>query len=272
MFRKMTGMIMMFLAAMIMFSVTGWTEQTGLPNGLRVATEAQAYGKYAVGEGDCYVDKALEMGGTFYMPTIVHETWVNPLAVDSNTIRSVAIATATLQGVTTTWTEAMQRCTQWDVPRTLAFRVYCKDVVGTDMVATSATITSTLKLIGYDTQGSSATETITSTCCCNSFTGNIAWAKVTDYEITYAPSATTATGVDVAYGTMYFVIGTGAKLGLSRQLEASTDVIAVNEGGTGIYTSNTSLTVSATYDTVDFVTDPTSSASYQVWYWNRRNR
>lgn len=84
---------------------------------------------------------------------------------------------------------------------------------------------------------------------------NEAWAHIDSITVDSVTGGAAADKID---------IGWGKKFGLGNSIDASSDVIKVNEDNDDSGVSD--ATLSTTYNTIQFETDPDAAHDYQVWY------
>jgi hypothetical protein len=84
---------------------------------------------------------------------------------------------------------------------------------------------------------------------------NEAWSEIDSITIDSVSGAGAGDTID---------IGWGKKFGLSNAISADSDIIKVNEDYDDADVDD--LTISTTYNTVQFETDPNATHDYQVWY------
>ena len=174
----------------------------------------------------------------------MHESWTNPPAASSKAVSTVLITTATCPaGV---YTLNMTNITQHFPARTIG--------VSFD---TDTESTATVTFSGYNAKGDAVSESVTCVL------GKINYTSNAFSVIDTSPTVTFSAGTAAA--TLWFNVATGVKLGLCANIDAIADVYLIKENATGIRYNNSSVTVDATYDTVDFVTDPAGN-SIEIWY------
>ena len=159
---------------------------------------------------------------------------------------SVNIATTTLVAGTSAYYAA--NFTQVDYPRTISVTV--------SSAAAGATLVGTISIVGIDSTGAACTESVTLSTSATA-TSNYAFAYLTSITI----SVTSITGGS-GYASMEIAFGIGAKLGLPASINAATDVYVIIENGVSL---SVSAQANATYNTIDFASDPDASKDYQVW-------
>lgn len=219
---------------------------------------------------DAYLNDATIDNATISNPVItnvitIHDSWNAPIAASTWVVAGVLgidISTMALSGAGTTFAETY--LTQWDVPRNL----------GASFVVNKSTnwCYGTATWTGYDAKGVAISEVSIASSTTVNYT-NHAFARVTSVVIKLTATSLDYNGVLSPSGGMSQIdlnLATGVKLGLSGNLVATTDVIAVVENGTGIAHPSIAALFDATYDTYDPSTDP--AATYrECWYKSDSN-
>jgi len=181
------------------------------------------------------------------------DTWVDLPATSSATIlATTSISTATLVASGTSYTLAAADYTDVIFPRNLIVDVYF--AVGEP----TAVVTGNLVVTGYNQLGKSVSETIAIST--NSAAGVIAWSTVTNLEFTDVTATNTL-------GDASLSVGVGTKIGLSNNIQNSADILKCIENGA----TSTTYTLSTTYETIDFASDPNGTRDYFLYYTNRTN-
>jgi len=143
-------------------------------------------------------------------------------------------------------TGALEGISQPDYPRNLVLTITDAD---TSLTALQVTITGTLA-----TGETEQTEVFTETGA-GSHDLNKAWAHIDSITVDSVSGGAAADKLDV---------GWGKKFGLGNAIDDDDDIIKVNIDEDDSPVS--SQTISTTYDTIQFTTDPNAAHDYQVWY------
>lgn len=200
--------------------------------------------------GDLNVTGALSVTGQLSNTTrgllTVHETWMDMVAVDSNTyMTDVAVDTATLGGMTTSF-YAASFLVQPVHPRTLSF-------VLTDSGSNS---TGTITVYGVNGNGDITSESL-------SF--NAANTGLYLYSSNAYVALSTITLTYTAFGGVNsekFWVGVSSGIGLANDLAAAADLIQAVEAGADATTG----TLNTTYDTYLPASAPNGTRDYELWY------
>lgn len=181
------------------------------------------------------------------------DTWVDLPATSTATIlATTSISTATLVASGTSYTLAAADYTDVIFPRNLIVDVYF--AVG----ESTSVVTGNLIITGYNQLGKSMSETIAIST--TAATGVVAWSTVTNLEFTDVTATSTS-------GDASLSVGVGTKIGLSNNIQNSGDILKCIEDGA----TSTTYTLSTTYETTDFASDPDGSKDYYIYYTNRTN-
>ena len=183
----------------------------------------------------------------------VREQLIDYAAASATNIVDSDVSTATLVLGATSWTVGDTRVTNILEPRNVT-----ADVDFSRAEATT-TVTGTLVVTGTNAQGTSTTDTLTIST--NAATGVVAFSQITSvaWTITAISGGDTATG-STDDGNLE--VGSGNVIGLANGITAAADVYKVIEDGADIST----YTANATYNTIDFATDPDASNDYVIYY------
>lgn len=179
---------------------------------------------------------------------VCHETFLDPIAVDSNTFLSaIDVTTVTLAAMTTTYGTA-DFTIQPIHPRNISFVLYDS---GSDS-------TGTVTITGTNANGDTATETLAfngTTDAGGAVVSTNAYANLTSIQITY-------TGYGAA-NTEKFWVGTSTGIGLANDVYKSANVFKVVENGVNVASG---YTINPTYDTYLPASAPDATKDFSVWY------
>lgn len=177
---------------------------------------------------------------------IVHESFIDPIAVDSNTFLSAVNITSTTLGAQTTMYVVRDFLVQPPEPRNIAF------------IVSGPASTGTVAINGVTGNGDTVTDTLAFNVntTSKSVVSNYAFLQLSSVTLTY-----TAYG-DV--GTKTFWVGVSSGIGLSNDITSSADVLRATESAAAA-----AGTIDATYDTYLPATAPNGTADIQIWYRER---
>lgn len=233
--------IVIALIAPLVFGSIALAEPTrfGSDNGVVIGGQSDQ-GTVTVGAGQLFVTNP-----TLNAPVI----YLAPATASATAYENAtSISTTTLVAGATTLTLANADYTDIITPRNVVA------VVSFAVGKATTTVAGTLLVTGKNQRGESATETLTVST--TSATGSVAWSTITSLKWTI----TSITG-RVDTDNALLDVGSGTKIGLPANLNASTEVLKVIENGS----LTTTYTLSTTYDTITFVNAPDGSKNYQVW-------
>lgn len=177
-----------------------------------------------------------------------------PAKSQSAVLAAAAVSTTTLATGGTTYGPV--DFLQPSVPRNIVILATAASLVGQSTIAITGVNHCFVQ--GINSVGVSTREyvTLVSTTDAAVGRGNVAWAYISSVTIT----GVTFNGLPEP--TLKIFIGTSDKIGLVNDLENTSDVYHLNEGGNAI----SSATISAVYNTTTFTTTPNGALDYVVRY------
>ncbi len=189
------------------------------------------------------------MPKTAFYETVPME-WVDVPTADPNLIVvSMHVSTAALVAGTTGFTLLI--ASQTDYPRNYTCIISSR--------AEGAAVVGSLEIIGTDSIGTARTETIAISSVTAS--GNYPFAYVTSVRVTITSIADNPDGGNLQSTDCSIDVGTGVKMGLCTNIYETTDVFTVLEDGAA---TDPSGKANATYNTIDFASDPDASKDYEI--------
>ncbi len=191
------------------------------------------------------------------------EIWLAPIAISSFAYLNYAgVSTTTLLSGTTAFTSALVGFTQPDYPRNIGVGLWYNGQSST------SNIRCTFTLSGKDARGEDLYETIAGSATAVTY-GVKAFSSIQSFSLSGATntckdgeSSTTITPGET--NTMNICLGCGDVMGLSADIQSSSDVYKVIENKLNVSTASVSINVAN--DTIDFVSASNATINFIVKY------
>ena len=129
-------------------------------------------------------------------------------------------------------------------------------------VTAGATLAGYVTITGTTTTGIAVTEVLVTS---QTVSSNYAYVRLVSISVTITACDQVTARAPTGGQKASFAVGIGNKFGLSNSIYVVGDIYAVRENGVMI--DPTAVTSrDATYDTIDFATNPTGVQDYEIWY------
>jgi hypothetical protein len=220
------------------------------------------FGFYKSGSNEGGIVLDLITGHLTTLDFYTFATYVDPETDTLYFLRSTAMS-----GFSEIWTNpdaasASGKATQYDltggagVMASISQPDYARNMILTLTDANDSVTAISITIAGTNSEGESESESFDfDDFTAKTATGNVAFAEVDSVTINSVTGAAAGDVLD---------LGWGKKFGLLNDISAESDIIKINENNDDADVDD--LTISTTYNTVQFETDPDASNDYQVWY------
>ena len=220
------------------------------------------FGFYQSGDNEGGIVLDLLTGQLTALDFYTFATYVDPKTDTLYFLRSTAMSGFSEIWINPDAVSASGKATQYDledgagVMAGISQPDYARNMVLTLTDGNASVTAISITIAGTNSEGESDTETFSfSDFAAGTATGNVAFAEVDSVTINSVTGAEAADKLD---------LGWGKKFGLLNDISAASDIIKVNENNDDADVDD--LTISTTYNTVQFETDPDAANDYQVWY------